>query len=1006
MDDTIDSNRFLRIPCATYRLQFHSGFGFRDAAAILPYLRDLGVTDIYASPYLKARTGSTHGYDIVAHDGLNPEVGTAEEYEAFTRLLRELGMGQVLDIVPNHMCVEGGENLWWQDLLENGPSAVHARTFDIDWHPVKKELENKVLIPVLGDQYGNVLENGELVLAFADGAFSLHYHEHRFPIIPKTYVHILGHRLESLERQLGSDSLPFQELLSIMTALQHLPFYTETDPERVAERYREKEVVKRRLQRLYEECQAVAVHLNENLHLFNGRPGEPASFDLLDRLLAEQVYRISHWRVATEEINYRRFFDINALGAIRVEDETVFAATHRFILRLVHEGKVTGLRVDHVDGLYNPAAYLSRLQEQCACPGGTGEGTEAQVSPGPPLPAQDPAPPACPACYIVGEKILMPGERLPRDWPVHGATGYAFLNSVNGLFVDSANARKFDTLYSRFVRGARDFASVAIEAKRIVMQVSMSSEINTLSHFLNRISERNRHTRDFTLNSLTRALEEVISFFPVYRTYIRNREIAEPDRQIIERTITKARRHNPVLGSSIFDFLGDVLLLRCPAGSVEEDLRLRLDFVMRFQQLTSPVMAKGVEDTAFYLYNRLISLNEVGGAPDRFGCPVDAFHQQNMDRISTYPHAMLTTSTHDTKRSEDVRARLNVLSEIPDVWRKALIAWSQLNRKRRQDVDGQPAPSRNEEYFLYQTLLGAWPHQPGAGEEFGIFRQRIRDAMRKSIREAKVNSSWINPNATHEEAVDRFIDAILGEGDTPFVRSFLKLAGLVSRLGMFNSLSQTLLKITAPGMPDFYQGSEIRDLSLVDPDNRRPVDFARRAQMLRELQARERRHGLPALCRRLLAGMEDGSIKLFLTWKALNFRRDNREIFEQGAYIPLPAQGEQAESVVAFQRMVNGRRVIVAAPRLLYRLLREEAPAPLGRKVWGETAIVLPADTPARSYRNIFTGETLAAEEAPGGPILALARVFRQFPVALLDGSASPLSNMQTGSQERKKPGN
>ena len=972
-----------RIPAATYRLQFHAGFGFREATAILPYLRELGITDIYASPYLKARRGSAHGYDIVAHDGLNPEVGSAEEYEAFTALLRDLGMGQILDIVPNHMCVEGGENLWWQDLLENGPSSVYARTFDIDWDPVKKELKNKVLIPVLGDQYGNVLETGELVLVFADGAFTLHYYEHRFPIIPKTYVHILGHRLEILEQQLGSDSFPFQELLSIMTALQHLPFYTETDPERMAERYREKEVVKRRIQRLYEDSPEVAGFIDENVRIFNGRPDTPASFDLLDRLLAEQVYRISHWRVATEEINYRRFFDINALGAIRVEDEAVFAETHGFILRLVAEGKVTGLRVDHVDGLYDPTAYLNHLQQQCRH-ALLGEGTpEMQIAAGQTPPAEPAASP--PLFYIIGEKILMPGERLPRDWPVHGATGYAFLNSVSGLLVDGRNAGKLDAVYGRFMRRHRDFSEVGTEAKRLVMQVSMSSEINTLSRFLNTISERNRHTRDFTLNSLTRALVEIIAFFSVYRTYVRSSQIAESDRQIIEKAASQARRHNPAMGSSIFDFLRDVLLLRCPAGSGEEDLRLRLDFVMRFQQLTGPVMAKGMEDTAFYRYNRLVSLNEVGGSPDRFGCSVDAFHQQNRERFAAYPHAMLATSTHDIKRSEDVRARMNVLSEIPDVWRKALITWSQINRKRRKVVDGLQAPSRNEEYLLYQTLLGAWPHQPGNGEEFGIFRQRIRDYMRKAIREAKINSSWVNPNNAHEEAVDAFIDAILGDGDTPFVRSFLGLAGDVSRLGVFNSLSQTLLKITSPGLPDFYQGSEIWDLSLVDPDNRRPVDFTRRAGMLLALQATERQIGPAALCRKLLGNMEDGGIKLFLTWKALTFRRDNRDIFEQGSYIPLPVRGARAESVVAFLRAVAGKRVIVVAPRLLSRLPGGKFPSPFGRAAWGDTVIELPEDAAGNSYRNIFTGETLPAEET-AGQFPPLAAIFRHFPVALLHG--------------------
>lgn len=982
---------FPRIPSATYRLQFNADFGFRDATEILSYLKDLGVTDIYSSPYLKARKGSSHGYDIVGHDGLNPEVGSNEEYQDFTQQLLDLGLGQILDIVPNHMCVEGGENPWWQDLLENGPSSVHARTFDIDWDPVKKELKNKVLIPVLGDQYGNVLDNGEIVLAFADGAFTLHYYEHVFPVIPKSYVQILSHRLDSLEHELGSDSLPFQELLSVMTALEHLPSYMETDQERVAERYREKEVVKRRLQALYVDSEAVAAFIDHNVLIFNGQPGNPESFDLLDQLLAEQVYRIAHWRVATEEINYRRFFDVNALGAIRVEDEKVFAATHQFVFQLMDEGRVTGLRIDHVDGLYDPAAYLCRLQRRyLSAQTGKSSGEENHSGSG-----QDLFSETLPmSCYIVGEKILMHGERIPRNWPVHGETGYAFLNSVNSLFVDSRNARKFDAIYGRFVRYRQDFHEVETETKRLVMQVSMSSEVNTLSHFLNTISERNRHTRDFTLNSLTKALVEVIAFFPVYRTYICSTEISERDRQTIEQAVSKARRHNLAMGSFIFDFIKDVLLLRCPAGSDDEDVRLRLDFVMRFQQFTGPVMAKGVEDTACYVYCRLVSLNEVGGSPELFGSLVASFHRQNMERCKTFPHAMIATSTHDTKRSEDARARINVLSEIPDVWRKALVSWSQYNRKRLKDVDGQKAPSRNEEYFLYQTLIGVWPDQLGDSEEFSVFRQRIKNYMRKAIREAKVNSSWINPNTAYEEALDTFVDSILGNGDTAFVRSFMELAGFVSRIGMLNSLSQTLLKITSPGMPDLYQGTELWDLSLVDPDNRRPVDFNSRATMLRELQSSETQLGLQDLCRRLLLDMEDGAIKLFVIWKALVYRRDNRDIFDQGSYTPWSVAGQGEESVIAFTRETEAKQVLVVVPRFISHMIREEIRYPHGPEVWGDTVLEFPkdsdqsqltgADNVSGRYRNIFTGEILPGRTADGLGI-PLAMVLGQFPVALLE---------------------
>lgn len=979
-----------RIPSATYRLQFTAEFGFRDAMIILPYLKDLGISDIYSSPYLKARKGSSHGYDIVSHDGLNPEVGSEAEYIAFAQQLVDLGFGQILDIVPNHMCVEGGENSWWQDLLENGPSSVHARTFDVDWDPIKKELKNKILIPVLGDQYGNVLDNGEIVLEFGEGAFSVHYYEHRYPIIPKSYVHILRHRIDFLKDKLGNDSLPFQELLSVMTALEHLPLYTETDSESVAERYREKEVIKRRLQALYNDSEDISVFIDENVRIFNGHPGNPKSFDLLDRLLSEQVYRIAHWRVATEEINYRRFFDVNALGAIRVEDDRVFTATHSFVFQLMDQGFVTGLRVDHVDGLYDPTAYLCRLQERDFSVKKSEDGGDKQTVDRQ-LPSENPQM----QWYVVGEKILMHGERLPRDWPVHGDTGYAFLNSVNSLFVDSRNTRKFDAIYSRFIRIRYDFPEVATETKRLVMQVSMSSEVNTLSHYLNTISERNRHTRDFTLNSLTKALVEVIAFFPIYRTYIRSAEISERDRLTIEQAVNKARRNNLPMGSFIFDFIKDVLLLRCPAGADQDDLRLRLDFVMRFQQFTGPVMAKGVEDTACYVYNRLISLNEVGGSPEIFGSLVDSFHLRNLQRSKDYPHSMNASSTHDTKRSEDVRARINVLSEIPDLWRKGLVSWSQVNRKRLKDVEGRKAPSRNEEYLLYQTLVGAWPHQSFQNEEFKGFKQRIKDYMRKAIREAKINSSWINPDLSYEDAVGAFIDGILGNRDTAFVRSFLELANYVSRIGMFNSLSQTLLKLTSPGLPDIYQGTELWDLSLVDPDNRRPVDYPKRVEILRELTVKEQQMGLSSLCGELLESMDTGAIKLFLTWKALACRNVNRDVFEQGAYTPLVVRGERAESVVAFMREFEGKKIIVAVPRFITGLLREGISYPHGQEVWGDTVIEFPevsgqssllleGESVGGEYRNVFTGEIYPRKKIES-PSCSLSLVLRRFPVAILE---------------------
>jgi (1->4)-alpha-D-glucan 1-alpha-D-glucosylmutase len=985
----------LRIPSATYRLQFNGEFGFSAAREIVSYLNDLGITDIYASPFFKAREGSRHGYDIVDQNSLNPEVGTEEEFDAFVDTLKQYGMGQILDIVPNHMCIEGKNSLW-MDLLENGPSSLSADFFDIDWLPVKKELENKVLIPILGDQFGTVLENGELALAFEEGAFFVCYYDHKLPIIPKTYSAILTLRIEELERELSDEDLCLQELMSIVTALKHLPPTTERDPERIAERYREKEIVKRRLAVLYGDCPEIRELIDRNVAIFNGTPGEPASFDLLDGLLAQQVYRLSYWRVATEEINYRRFFDINDLGAIRMEDPDVFRTSHRLIFDLVRERKVTGLRVDHADGLYNPSEYFRRLQGGCflqACLGalaretlaeGAREELETRIwSNYHDILAVNPL---FKSFFVIGEKILLKGEKLPDEWPIFSDTGYVFANLVNGLFVDTGNARAFDAIYGRFAKLQMNFPEVVYEKKKLVMQVSMSSEVNTLGHYLNRISEMNRHTRDFTLNSLIKALVEVIAFFPVYRTYITGRDVTDRDRQYVEYAVSKATRKNPALNASIFAFIRDVLLLIYPDSLLDEDRKEWLDFAMRFQQITGPVMAKGAEDTAFYVYNRLVSLNEVGGSPERFGTTLEAFHGQNIERGRSRPQAMLATSTHDTKRSEDVRARINVLSEDPYAWREALRRWSRLNRKSRMIVDGQPVPDRNEEYLLYQTLIGAWPFCAPDDPGFETFRERIKAYMLKAIREAKVNTSWISPDTMYEDAVMFFIDAVLKVSPANrFLPDIIEFQQTTATCGMLNSLAQTLLKITSPGFPDFYQGTELWDLSLVDPDNRRPVDYRIRKGLLDELKRKESAEGLLETARSVVSTRYDGRIKMYLTGKALNFRRENRALFDFGRYLPLTVEGACREHVCAFERSVNDSSMLVVVPRFCSRLIRDSSGLPPGPEVWQDTRVEQPFDAAASRYRNIFTGEILGLLEQDGRLSLAVQDILSVFPVALLE---------------------
>ena len=987
-----------RIPVSTYRLQFNSQFRFTDAKKIILYLHNLGISDIYASPYFKVKEGSLHGYDIVDYNTLNLEIGTEDDYNELINELQKYEMGQILDIVPNHMNIVSKENVWWMDLLENGPSSIYAIFFDIDWNPVKKELKNKVLLPILGDQYGKVLESQELKLTFEEGAFFINYYGYKLPLRPRTYTYIFKYLIDDLKNILSPDNPYFTELLSIISALNKLPPHTEKDHQKIAERYREKEIIKTRLLDLYKQSPEIQAFIDENVRIFNGAKGKPKSFDPLDNLLNKQAYRLSHWRVATEEINYRRFFDINDLAAVRMEDPFVFRETHKLIFKLIKEGKVTGLRVDHPDGLYNPSEYFQWLQRHCFVQ--IRLGLMEKLKEDTPLYAEPSnieleilrqydeilsLNPQSKPFYIVGEKILTRGERMPEDWPIFSTTGYVFLNSLNGIFVETSNAKAFDDIYTKFVKSKVDFQEIVYKKKKLIMKVAMSSEINTLGHYLNRISEKNRHTRDFTLNSLTNAIIEVIAFFPVYRTYINSRTVSEKDRHYIEVAVSKANRNNPAISTSIFNFLRDVLLLKFPENFSDTDKKEWLDFVMRFQQITGPVMAKGLEDTAFYVYNRLISLNEVGGSPDRFGTPLETFHGQNIERIKFWPHALITTSTHDTKRSEDVRTRIDVLTEIPDEWRKHLIYWRRLNKKNKVVIDGKFVPDLNEEYLLYQTLIGAWPIGQMNEDEYEIFKKRIKDYMLKASKEAKVNTSWINPNTIYEDALIVFIERIMNNpSDNKFLKDLLPFQKQISHYGMFCSLSQTLLKITSPGVPDFYQGTEIWNLSLVDPDNRRPVDYSIRTRMLEEIKKRETEITLRELARDLVADKDNGMIKLYLIYKALHYRRKNREIFERGEYLTIEVMGEKANNVCAFARRIGNSTVLVVAPRFFAGLMQQED-LPFGKEVWKDSFIVVPFDTPGVRYQNIFTGETLTAVSYKGATVLYLSEIIANFPVALME---------------------
>jgi (1->4)-alpha-D-glucan 1-alpha-D-glucosylmutase len=981
------------IPNATYRLQFNADFTFGDALAIVEYLRDLGVSDCYASPILKARASSTHGYDVSDPTAINPLLGGEEGFLAWSAALRDHAMGLVVDLVPNHMGIGERSNQWWMDVLENGPGSTYADYFDIDWTPVKRELENKVLLPILGDQYGVVLEAGQLRLIYAEQALLLDVYGTPLPIAPRTYEQVLSPMLERLSERLGAEDSNVYELQSILTAISYLPPRTERDQERLTERNREKEIIKRRIAALLEGCPTAQAALDETIALFNGTAGDPRSFDRLDTLIEAQPYRLAFWRVASEEINYRRFFDINDLAAIRIELPQVFHDTHELTLRLVAAGHISGLRIDHPDGLWNPAVYFRQLQEsalrQRLAAAHPAEELESVASAAMDDLCQDNwtrtdgGSPASWPLYVVAEKILSETEPLPRDWAVHGTTGYDFLVQVNGLFVDARNARAFDRIYARFTGSDTRFPALVSSSKKMIMLISLSSEINALSHQLNRLSEKNRHYRDFTLNSLTFAMREIIAAMSIYRTYITNTaSVSERDQRYIAEAVREAKRRNPRTAHSIFDFIRDTLLLRNIDDFSAQDRGEMLAFIMKFQQITGPVMAKSVEDTAFYIYNRLVSLNEVGGHPDHFGTSVREFHRQTSERARIWPHAMLATSTHDTKRSEDVRARLNVLSEMPEQWREALRRWSRLNQAKKRQDDGVALPDRNDEYLFYQTLLGIWPLEPLSPVTLAQVRERVADYMHKATKEAKVHTSWINPNETYDAALREWIMAVLNErSNRQFFDDFASFAAPVACYGQFNALAQVLLKLTAPGVPDIYQGSELWDLSLVDPDNRRPVDYESRRLLLADLrQALAAGADRLALIDELLRTSNDGRIKLFTTYQALQVRREHRTLFAHGSYQPLEAEGARSEHVCAFLRRHEQAAVVVAVPRLLVGLTGGAAHAPLGATIWGDTILRLPTGQPWR-YRDCFTG--VAHTPDPAG-VLNLAELFDYFPVALL----------------------
>jgi (1->4)-alpha-D-glucan 1-alpha-D-glucosylmutase len=945
------------VPRATYRLQFHKDFGFDQARAIVPYLAALGVSHLYASPLTMARSGSTHGYDVIDFNRLNPELGDEAAFEALIAELHAHDMGLLLDFVPNHMGV-GSDNPWWLDVLEWGPLSPFATFFDIDWEASARGVRGKVTLPVLGDQYGKVLEAGELRLQFdaALGTFHIAYHPERFPAAVRRYPQLLRSTANLLDRSGG----PLFELADRFAAL----FAEDAGPAQWGVRRQEAFTLKSALAEAARDP-AVRAALDAAVAAQNGTPGLPESFQALHELLEDQAYRLAYWRVASSEINYRRFFDINQLAGLRVEQGEVFEATHRLLLRLIGEGKVQGVRLDHIDGLYDPRGYCQRLLSRAAdvlAEGADGAGHEIDARHGRPI-------------YLVVENILARHESLREDLPVAGTTGYEFMNLLTGLFVDPAAKRSLTATYHRFIDREFEFDQVVLAAKQQILRYYLNSELHVLGHEFYRLAQQSWLTRDFTLTGLREALADIITRFPVYRTYITEDGARPEDRRDLDWAVSRARRETALVDHTVFDFLHAALSTDLVGTRGYERAEV-IGTAMHFQQLTGPVMAKSLEDTAFYRYHRLVSLNEVGGEPDHFGVSPSAFHHLLQQQQRRHPFSMLASATHDHKRGEDVRARINALSELPLEWRRQVGRWARLNRLKRRELDRERVPGRNDEYLLYQTLVGAWPLELDTADHpaLAAFTERIVGYMLKATREAKVRSSWAAPDLDYEAGLERFVRRILDPQEgRAFLSDLLAFQPRIAVIGALNGLAQILLKLTAPGVPDTFQGCELWDLSLVDPDNRRPVDFERRRQSLQQ--------GADPVA--LLASWRDGRIKQHIIARTLALRRRQPDLFASGSYEPLEIMGSLSDRVVAFARRNGEESMIVVVPRLVAALLQDRdqpCPAP---DAWGDTRVTLPPALAGRRLLNYLTERPLPWS-ARG---LALADALAELPVALLTAS-------------------
>ena len=953
------------VPRATIRLQFTKDFRFVDAAALVPYLASLGISHIYASPFLKARAGSTHGYDIIGHAEFNPEIGSPEDFERMVETLHAHDMGLILDFVPNHMGVGGHDNAWWLDVLEWGRASPFASFFDIEWDPIESGMAGKVLLPVLGDHYGNVLERGELELRLDEerGALSVWYYDHRFPVALSGYSGVLARARTAL----GEEGAALGPLVEGFERIGR----TGPSVQEQALARRDADELRRQLAALLAGDPGVAEAVRGAVAAYRGTPAEPRSWTPLHDLIEAQSYRLAFWRVASDEINYRRFFDVNDLAGLRIENPELFELAHQLVFRLVAEGKLQGVRLDHIDGLYEPAAYCRKLQDRAGYlliqAAAAGRGMLPPRHPG--LALREPL-------YLLVEKILAHDETLRPDWPVSGTTGYEFMNLVNGLFVDPAGEASLTETYERFIRREADYAEVAAEAKRLIITNNLASELKVLASMLYRLAQQNWSTRDFTLTGLRRALLDVATYFPVYRTYVTADHVDDMDRRCIDRAVDAAKRNTRSPDLSIYDFVRSVLttdLARAEGrGYVAEDV---VRVAMKFQQFTGPVTAKAVEDTTFYRFFRLVSLNEVGGEPTVWGIDPGAFHAANARRLRELPFSMLATATHDHKRGEDTRVRIDVLSEIATDWAAHVARWAGMNRRHVAVLGGRPAPGLNDQYLFYQTVIGAWPLEIMAADDpaLGGFAERVAAYMLKAARESKHRTSWTAPDQDYEQALEAFVRAVLDPArSAEFLADAAAFQARIAVAGALNGLAQTLLRLTVPGVPDLYQGTEFWDLSLVDPDNRRPPDWEARRRALET-------GGEAARAEELLANWRDGRIKQHVLAATLRLRDRRCALFALGDYGPVAAEGPRADRVVAFTRRHEGCTMLVVVPRLAAPFLDRASEPLVPAEAWEGTRLRL--DLPGRTVlTDRLFGSTLSLGEDGTVP---LGDLLRSFPVGL-----------------------